>query len=123
MNSTEKTNEKSLEIMAEIFEPMCNLMMDKEFAKLYVKDLKKAFAYACKNNKKEVIEIAAALEGVPADKYVVNPFILPINLMAAIGAYAKLSKDLFTSQVQSTEETSSGPATENTEVVVQPINS
>lgn len=123
MKSLDETNEKSLEIMANIFEPMCTLMMDKEFAQLYIKDLKKAFAYACKANKKEVIEIAAALEGVPVDKYVVNPFLLPINLMASIGAYAKLSKDLFSLQGQNTEETSSGSATENTEVIVQPIGS
>ena len=123
MKSLDETNEKSLEIMANIFEPMCTLMMDKEFAQLYITDLKKAFAYACKANKKEVIEIAAALEGVPVDKYVVNPFLLPINIMASIGAYAKLSKDLFSSQGQNTEEASSGSATENTEVIVQPIGS
>ena len=123
MKSIKETNDKSMEILADIFEPMCNLMMDNEFAKLYVTDIKKAFAYACKANKKEVIEIAATLEGKTVDEYVVNPFTLPITLMATIGAYAKMSKDLFPSQAQSTEETSSGSATENTEVIVQPIGS
>lgn len=123
MKSNAEMNEKSLEITAEIFEPMCDLMMDKEFAKLYVTDLKKAMAYACKAHKEEVIKIASALEGTTPDKYVVNPFLLPINLIATIGAYAKMAKDLFPSQARSTEETSSGSATENTEVIDQQTDS
>jgi hypothetical protein len=116
-------NDKALDIMADIFEPMCELMKDKEYATLYFSDYTKAVAYACKHHKKEMIEIAAAIEGVPADEYIVNPFALPIKLVATMGAYNKITRDLFTSQGQNMEETSSGSATENTEAVVQPIDS
>ena len=123
MSSIEQTNEKALELMADIFEPLCTLMRDPEFAKLYSTNLQKAISYGCKEHKKEMIEIAAAIEGTPIDQYVVNPFVLPVKLMAVIGGYVKLSKDLFSSQAQSLEETSSGSATENTEVAEQPTNS
>lgn len=119
----ERMNDKALDIMADIFEPMCELMKDKEYSKLYFTDYKKATAYACKTHKKEMIAIAAAIEETPVEDYVVNPFTLPVKIMATMGAYHAVAKDLFTSQVQSTEEASSGPATENTEVAVQPINS
>lgn len=118
-----ETNDKSMDLAAEIFSPMCDLMIDPEFAKLYVKDLRGAMSYACKHHKEEIKTIMAAIAGVPVEKYVVNPFTLPIEIMSVIGAYTKMTRDLFTSQVQSTEEASSGSAMENTEVVVQPINS
>ena len=119
----EKMNDRSLEILADIWDPYFELMRDKKFAKLYATNLHEAIKYACKNHKKQVIEIAAVLEGKSIDEYVVNPFKLPITLITAIGAYSKVSKDLFTSQDQSKEIASSGPATENTEAEEQPKDS
>ena len=111
----EKVNDKSLEILADIWDPYFSLMRDKEFTKLYTTNLSEAIKYACLNHKKEVVEIAAVLEGKKVDEYVVNPFKLPIVLLSAIGTYSQINKGLFTSQDQSTEEASSGPAMENIE--------
>lgn len=119
----EKLNDKSLEILADIWDPYFALMQDKKFVKLYTTSITEAIKYACKNHQKEVIEIAAVLEGKKPEEYVVNPFKLPITLLTAIGTYSKINNDLFTSQDQNTEVASSGPATENTEADVQQSDS
>lgn len=119
----QEVNDKSLEIMADIIEPYFELMKDKEFSKLFTTDVVKAIKYACKEHKEQVIEIGAVLKGVPVDKFVVDPFTLPVLLISTIGTYSKISADLFTSQAQNLEETSSGSAMENTGAGEQPINS
>lgn len=115
----ESMNEKSLEILADIIDPYFELMKDKEFTKLYMSNVTEAIKYACRHHQKETIEIAAVLSGKSVDEYVVNPFTLPITLLSAIGMYSKINKDLFTSQVQSKEDASSGSAMENTEAKEQ----
>lgn len=122
MNANE-INDKSMEVLENIADPYFDLMRDSEFLKLYMSDCMEAVKYACKSHKKEVVEIAAALKGVPVSEYVVDPFTLPLVLISAMVAYRKLSDGLFTSQAQSTEEASSGSATESTEANEQPINS
>lgn len=116
-------NEKSLDILADIFDPYTTLMKDPNFSQLFATNVYEAIKYACREHKKEVIEIAAVLNGVPVEEYVVNPFTLPITLFATIGAYSKINANLFTSQAQNSEDASSGSATENTEASEQPINS
>ena len=116
-------NEKSLDILADIFDPYTELMKDQQFVKLFSTNTKEAIKYACKNHKKEVIQIAAALSGVPVEEYVVNPFTLPVTLYATIGTYSKINAGLFTSQVQSSDDASSGLAMENTEAEDQPKGS
>lgn len=115
----EQVNDKSLEIMADIWDPYCALMRDKKFTELFSKNLSEAIKYACKKHQSEVIQIAAVLEGKTVEEYIVNPFKLPITLMAAIGTYSKINKDLFTSQDQNMEDASSGPAMVNTEAAEQ----
>lgn len=119
----EQMNERSLEILADIIDPYFELMRDKEFTKLYMSNVKEAIKYACKNHQKEVVEIAAVLNGKSVEEYVVNPFTLPITLLSAIGMYSKINKDLFTSQVQSKEDASSGSAMENIEAKEQQSDS
>lgn len=115
----EQVNDKSLEIVADIWDPYCALMRDTEFTKLYTTNLSEAIKYACREHKKEVIEIAAVLEGKKVEEYVVNPFKLPLTLLTAIGTYSKINKDLFTSQGQNTEDASSGSAMVNIEAEEQ----
>ena len=115
----ETMNERSLEILADILDPYFELMKDKEFTKLYMSNVAEAIKYACRHHQKETIEIAAVLSGKSVDEYVVNPFTLPITLLSAIGAYSQINKDLFTSQVQNTEDASSGSAMESTEAIEQ----
>lgn len=113
-------NEQSLDILAAIFDPYTELMKDAEFVKLFTSNAYEAIKYACIKHKKEVIEIGAALSGVPVEEYVVNPFTLPITLFTTIGAYSKINASLFTSQAQSKEDASSGSAMVNTEANDQP---
>lgn len=119
----EQTNEKSLEILADIFDPYFSLMKDKKFVELYMSNVMEAIKYACKNHQKEVVEIAAVLEGKKPEEYVVNPFKLPFTLIGAIGMYSQINKDLFTSQAQSKDDASSGSATVNTEAREQQSDS
>ena len=114
-----EVNDYSLEIMADILDPYFELMKDKKFVMLFISNTKEAIKYACKNHKKETIEIAAILSGKKVEQYVVNPFSTPLVLMTAIGTYSKINKDLFTSQAQNQEDASSGSATENTEASEQ----
>lgn len=116
-------NEQSLELLATIFDPYTSLMKDSEFVKLFSTNMYEAIKYACREHKKEVIEIAAALNGVPVEEYVVNPFTLPVQLFTTIGAYSKINASLFTSQAQNSEEASSGSAMGNTEAEEQPTDS
>lgn len=112
-------NEKSLDIMADILDPYFELMKDKKFVALFMSNYKEAIKYACKNHKKETIEIAAILSGKEVEEYIVNPFATPLTLMSALATYSKINKDLFTSQAQNQEDASSGSATENTEASEQ----
>lgn len=122
-NKLDELNARSCEIMADIFEPLSELMMDKVFAQLYMTNLKQAFIHAFKNHPKETVKIAAALEGQDPEEYIINPFKVPVVIWSAFGMYSKLGKDLFTSQVQNSEEASFGPATENIEASEQPKDS
>ena len=119
----QQTNERSLEIMADIIEPYFRLMKDKEFTKLYMTNVVEAIKYACREHQAEVIEIAAVLNGKKVDEYVVDPFKLPLTLLTAIGTYSKLNSGLFTSQAQNSDEASSGSAMENIGAEDQPSNS
>lgn len=116
-------NDKSMEVLESIIDPFFELLKDKEFVKLYITNATDAVKYACKVHPKESIAIAAGLKGKSVDEYVVDPFLMPLTILTAMASYKKLADSLFTSQIQSVDETSSGSATENTEAVVQPINS
>lgn len=116
-------NDKSMEVLESIIDPFFELLKDKEFAKLYITNATDAVKYACKVHPKEAIAIAAGLKGQSVDEYVVDPFLMPLTILTAMAAYKKMADSLFSSQIQSMDETSSGSATENTEAVVQPINS
>ena len=116
-------NDKSLDIMADILDPYFELMKDPEFTKLFISNTMEAVKYACRHHKKETIQIAAILSEKSEDEFVVNPFAVPIVLVSAIGMYSEAGQDLFISQVQNTEEASSGSAMENTEASEQSENS
>lgn len=122
-NLRQELNEKSLDIMADILDPYFELMKDPEFTKLFMSNVTEAIKYACKNHKKETIQIAAILSEKKEDEFVVNPFATPMVLLSAIGMYSEAGQNLFISQVQNTEEASSGSAMENTEASEQSENS
>jgi hypothetical protein len=122
-NLRQELNEKSLDIMADMLDPYFELMKDPEFTKLFMTNVMEAIKYACKHHKKETIQIAAILSEKTEDEFVVNPFATPMVLLSAIGMYSEAGQNLFISQVQNTEEASSGSAMENTEASEQSENS
>lgn len=122
-NLRQELNEKSLDIMADMLDPYFELMKDPEFTKLFMTNVMEAIKYACKHHKKETIQIAAILSEKKEDEFVVNPFATPMVLLSAIGMYSEAGQNLFISQVQNTEEASSGSAMENTEASEQSENS
>ncbi len=122
-NLRQELNEKSLDIMADMLDPYFELMKDPEFTKLFMTNVMEAIKYACKHHKKETIQIAAILSEQTEDEFVVNPFATPMVLLSAIGMYSEAGQNLFISQVQNTEEASSGSAMENTEASEQSENS
>ena len=109
---SEYRGEEALEVLANLIEPASEIMTDKEIAQLYNSgDRMKAIAVAIKNHKKAVIEVLAALDGQPADKYDVNLFTLPLRLLQILND--KEVAQLFTSQGQMGDAKSFGSVSEN----------
>lgn len=106
--------EEALDIIAGLIDPISDICQDKALVTLIrTKRYAEAAKLALKNHKKPVLEILALIDGTPLNEY--NPSIVEIP-----GALLNILNDpnisgLFTSQVQSLQETNSGPATENIE--------
>ena len=107
-------NEEALDLLVRIIDPAVALMSDKEAVqKLYqkgqqlegVKDL-------IKNHKKEVIELLAAIEDVPADEYEFNALMVPIRLLEILNDKELVA--FFTAQQNLSSNGSSGDHTANT---------
>ena len=116
---SEYKDEESIEILADILDPVATIASDKDL----VDDIRKNFSKgnqririisrALKTHKREVFEILAALERVPVEEYHCNMGTLPAQILNILN-----DKDLmsyFLSSVETEDETSSGSATENTE--------
>lgn len=113
MKLSDYKDEEALDLLVELIEPAAEIFSDKEIAELIRNNGKpmQAVKLAIKNHKKSVIQILAALEGVPVEEYHCNIFTLPIALLNLLN-----DKDLmsfFLSQGQTMVENSSGSATEN----------
>lgn len=82
MKLSEYKGEEAIELLADIIEPAAKILADKECAAaLKNKEITKAVKIGLKAHKREVIEIMAALDGVPVDQYEVNLFTLPVKLL------------------------------------------
>ena len=111
-------DEQALDLLADIFEPVVNILVDKDFLKAFDSGNRvKAVTIAIKNHKKDVMEILAAMEGVPVEEYHCNVFIVPIRLGEIIGQIMREPELMafFTPQSEKKSATSFGSATENTE--------
>lgn len=116
MKLSEIKNEEAIDVLADIIEPLAEILSDKELAKAIQKKEKaiKGVSIAIKNHKSEVIQILARLDGVPVEDYSCNVFTLPIKVMELLNDKELL--DFFKSQGQVITDVSFGSATENTEV-------
>jgi hypothetical protein len=112
MKLSEVKGEKALDMLADLIEPIMEIIEDKEVSKIlksrYNKDkadstkiiLGRAVSAAIKNHKKAVITILATLDDIPVDQYECNLLSLPKKMMDIINDPAIF--DLFTSQSQET---------------------
>lgn len=118
MKLSEIKGEKALDVLADLIEPVANIMADGKVEKIYNSDQPrlKLVKHILKHNKKEVIEILAILEGEKPKEYAekITVTTLPMKLLELINDQDLIA--VFRSQGQNTEETSSGSVMESTEV-------
>ena len=113
MKLSEVKGEQALDMLADIIEPISEIMADRKITVLIrKKERAKAISAAIKDHKKAVIQILATLDGKPVDEYECNIFSLPKQVLDIVNDPAVL--DLFISQTQQTS-TPSGSATANIE--------
>lgn len=129
MKLSDIKGERSIDVIADILDPIYEIAADEKCAALFKRQplpegmttgqygaewLKQAAQVLLKGHKKACIKILATIEGTSVKKYTEN-----LNLMKLLTDVADLMSDeafmgLFFSTTQSTE-TSSGSASENTE--------
>ena len=110
-------DEQALDLLAEVFEPAVTIMSDNEFLTAFDKNRLQAVKIAIKNHKNEVMQILAAMEGVPVEEYHCSIFVLPIRLGEIIMQIMN-NPDLmafFTQQGEKKSKTTFGSATASTE--------
>ena len=113
---SEFRGEEALLILADIIEPAAEIIGDKAMVELLRKgQMAKAAKVALKGHPGAVLEIMARLDGENPETYAPNMFALPMKLLEIFNDPELVN--LFTSQGQTEEQTSSGSATVNTEAV------
>ena len=120
MKLSDYKGEEALDVLADIIEPLANIITDEEIQALAKDDKTPILAMvkpAIKNHKKDLIEVLARLENVSVEEYreTMNLITLPKQVLELLNDPEV--QDLFFSQEQSgvTSLTSSSSATENTE--------
>lgn len=114
MRLSDIKDENALDVLAEIIEPLGEILSDEDVKKAWEKNKKlKAISVAIKNHKESVIYIMATLDGVPVKKYRIDLLTLPAKIIEIISD--PMLTDFFNSQGQMWEESNSGSAMENTE--------
>ena len=112
-NLSDYRDEEALDLLAELFEPMAKFFMDDEFVKTFDSGNRLwAVKVAIKNHKPEVMQILAAMEGVPVEEFHCNIMTLPIRLYQLITTPEIAG--FFTSVAMKSSERSSGSVTGNT---------
>ena len=115
MKLSDYKGEKAIEKFADLIEPVCKILGDKEIKSGILAEEPKALLVkkALKNHASEVLEVLAILDDVPVDGYEPSIVEIPVKVLELLNddAFGKL----FTSQSQTNEDPSSGSATENTQ--------
>lgn len=82
MKLSEVKGEAALDLLADIIEPATEIITDPHTRELVKAENKGAIVkFLIKDHKKSIIEILAAIDGVPVDQYEVNVFTLPVKLL------------------------------------------
>lgn len=114
MKLSEIKGEKALEVMADLLDPLAEIINDEEIRKAY--DEKMTYLdiakLAIKSHSKAIITILALLDGENPETYEVSLLSLPKKVMEVMNDPDL--KDLFQSQAMTTKGVSSLPATQTT---------
>ena len=115
MKITDFENEKALDALADLLDPLSVILTDKAIKELYQSEPSKLKLVKAllKTHKTEIIQILAILDDTPVEQYKVNILTLPAKLLEILND--PTIQDLFTSQGQKNTETSSGSAMGNIE--------
>ena len=113
MKLSEYQGEAALDVLADLIEPVGEIMSDKEIGEVFKKNRFRAIGLAIKNHKNAVMQIMATVDGVPVEEYKCNVFTLPAKILELLNDPDIVQ--LFTYQGQTGDATSSGSASENTE--------
>lgn len=115
MKLSEIKGEKALDTMAEIIEPLAEIMTDPEIVEMHKAGLPriKMIKPIIKNHKKAVTTILALLDGEDPETYEVSLLTLPKKLMEVMND--EEINEVFFSQSQTMQGESFGSATVNTE--------
>ena len=111
MKLSEYQGEAALDVLADLIEPVGEIMSDKEIGKVFKKNRPKAIALAIKKHKKAVIQIMATMDGVSVEEYKCNVLTLPVKILEILNDPALVQ--LFTYQGQTGGAKSSGSVSEN----------
>jgi len=113
---SEFRGEEALDVLVDLIDPATEIMTDKALIELFrASNMAEAAKVAIKNHKKAVLEILARLDGEDPATYAPSLFALPRKLLEIFNDPELV--DLFTSQGQKEDQTNSGSATANIEVL------
>lgn len=115
MKLSEIKGDKALDVLADIIEPLGEILTDPEIQEMNKAGLPKIkmVSPAIKNHKKAVITILALLDGADPDNYEVNLLTLPKQVIDIL--QDSEMQAVFQSQSQMMQNESFGSATESTE--------
>lgn len=102
MKISDIKNEQALDTLADILEPLADILQDEAVKDAFANDSRlKAVSVVIKKHKKSVIEIMARLDGCEPDKYEFNLMTLPAKILEILNDPG--FTDLFTSPETATE--------------------
>ena len=115
MKLSEIKGDKALDTLADIIEPLSEILIDPEIQEMHKAGLPKLkmIKPAIKNHKKAVVTVLALLDGADPDNYEVNLLTLPMKVMEILDDEDMLA--VFPSQSQMMPSESFGSVTESTE--------
>jgi len=114
MKLSEIKGKEALTVLADLIDPVSEIIKDEKFkALLKTKEKGSIAKYLLTNHDKNVIKILALVNGEDPETYEPNLLSLPLMLLDLMNDPDVIN--LFGSQDQTKESASSGPATENTE--------
>lgn len=114
MKLSEIKGARALTVLADLIDPMSEIIQDEQFkALLKTKEKAKIAKYLLTNHNTNVIKVLALINGEDPATYEPSLLSLPLMLIELMNDPDVIN--LFGSQDQTTESASSGPAMENTE--------